>query len=86
VPPPCQAVFWDIGRLGIGDEIEIVIGANTYKYAVSSNAPVHATDGDWDGIVSARAKETITLITCGGDFNPTTREYSHRQVVVATRV
>jgi LPXTG-site transpeptidase (sortase) family protein len=86
VPPPCQAVFWDIGKVGIGDEIEVVIGPDTFKYRVTSNAPVHAENGDWDSIVSARAQETITLITCGGDFNPTTREYSHRQVVVATRV
>lgn len=86
VPPPCQAVFWDIGKLQIGDEIEVVIGGTSYKYRVSSNAPVHAVTGDWDSIVSARAQESITLITCGGDFNPTTREYSHRQVVVALRV
>lgn len=86
VPPPCQAVFWDIGKLAIGDEIEVVIGANTFRYRVSSNAPVNAETGDWDSIVSARAQETITLITCGGDFNPTTREYTHRQVVVATRI
>lgn len=86
VPAPCQAVFWDIGKLAIGDTIEVVIGTNTYRYSVTSNQPVHAENGDWDGIVSARAQETITLITCGGDFNPQTREYTHRQVVVAVRV
>jgi len=86
VPPPCEAVFWDIGKLAIGDEIQVVLGSNTFRYRVSSNAPVNAETGDWDSIVSARAQESITLITCGGDFNPTTREYSHRQVVVATRI
>jgi LPXTG-site transpeptidase (sortase) family protein len=86
VPPPCEAVFWDVGKLAIGDEIQVVVGSNTFRYRVSSNAPVNAETGDWDSIVSARAQETITLITCGGDFNPTTREYSHRQVVVATRI
>jgi len=86
VPPPCQAVFWDIGKMSIGDEIEVVIGGSSYKYRVTSNQPVHAENGDWDSIVSARAQETITLITCGGDFNPQTREYTHRQVVVAVRV
>ena len=86
VPPPCQAVFWDIGKLAIGDEIEVVVGPNTFRYRVSSNAPVHAETGDWESIVTARAQEQITLITCGGDFNPTTRDYSHRQVVVALRI
>ena len=86
VPPPCEAVFWDIGKLSIGDEIQVVIGENTFRYSVTSNAPVHAETGDWESIVTARSQESITLITCGGDFNPTTREYSHRQVVVALRV
>jgi LPXTG-site transpeptidase (sortase) family protein len=86
IPPPCEAVFWDIGKLTVGDEIDVVVGGNTFKYRVASNAPVHAETGDWESIVAARAQESITLITCGGDFNPTTREYSHRQVVVALRV
>lgn len=86
VPPPCEAVFWDISKLQVGDEVSVVIGDNTYRYRVTSNAPVNAETGDWDSIVSARAQETITLITCGGDFNNTTREYTHRQVVVATRI
>jgi LPXTG-site transpeptidase (sortase) family protein len=86
VPPPCEAVFWDINKLQIGDEVQVVIGSNTYRYRVTSNAPVNAETGDWDSIVAARQQETITLITCGGDFNPATREYDHRQVVVATRI
>lgn len=86
VQPPCEAVFWDIGKLVVGDVVEVVVGGTTYSYSVTSNAPVSAVSGDWDSIVSARAQETITLITCGGDFNPTTREYTHRQVVVAVRI
>lgn len=86
VQPPCEAVFWDIGKLVVGDVIEVVVGGTTHRYSVTSNAPVHATNGDWDSIVSARAQESITLITCGGDFNPQTREYTHRQVVVAVRI
>lgn len=86
VQPPCEAVFWDIGKLEVGDVVEVLVSGTTHRYSVTSNAPVHAVNGDWDSIVSARAQETITLITCGGDFNPTTREYTHRQVVVAVRI
>jgi LPXTG-site transpeptidase (sortase) family protein len=86
VPPPCQAVFWDISNLRVGDEIEVHLGGTVHKYKVTSNQPVNANNGPWDQIVSAAAQESITLITCGGDFNRETREYTNRQVVVAVRV
>src|SRR3954470_4710976 len=60
VPPPCQAVLWDLNRLRVGDEIEIKLSGVSYKYAVSSNQPVSASSGPWDTIVSATEKETIT--------------------------
>ena len=86
VRPPCQAVFWDIGNLRVGDQIEVSVGGQSFKYSVTSNQPVPAATADWDRIVSSTAQETITLITCGGDFNPVTREYSNRQVVTGVRI
>ena len=86
VPPPCQAVFWDINGLRNGDEIEIHLGGTVNRYRVSSNQPINANSGPWDQIVSSTAQESITLITCGGDFNRETREYNNRQVVTAVRI
>jgi LPXTG-site transpeptidase (sortase) family protein len=86
VPPPCTAVFWDISQMRIGDEIELKVSGVSHKYRVVSNEPVSASTGPWDQIVSATAQESITLITCGGDFNRVTREYNNRQVLVAVRV
>jgi len=86
VPPPCQAVFWDINGLRIGDEIEVHLSGTVHKYRVTSNQPIHASTGPWDQIVSSTAQESITLITCGGDFNRETREYNNRQVVTAVRI
>jgi LPXTG-site transpeptidase (sortase) family protein len=86
VPPPCTAVFWDISQMRIGDEIEVKVAGVVHKYRVTSNQPVSASEGPWDQIVSATAQESITLITCGGDFNRVTREYNNRQVLVAVRV
>jgi len=83
VPPPCQAVLWDLNNLRVGDEIQMVVGGQTLTYAVKSNQPVSATSGPWDQIVSSTQTPTITIITCGGDFNRETREYTNRQVVVA---
>jgi hypothetical protein len=86
VPPPCQAVFWDINSLRIGDEVELHVAGAVNKYRVTSNQPVNAANGPWDQIVSSTAEESITLITCGGDFNRETREYNNRQVVTAVRI
>ena len=85
VKPPCQAVLWDLNGLKVGDEIEIRVSGQSFKYRVMSNQPVPAATGPWDQIVAATAEESLTVITCGGDFNRETREYSNRQVVVAAR-
>ena len=85
IPPPCQAVLWDLNRLRLGDEIQVLLGGQRYKYRVTSNQPVSAENGPWDKIVTATAEETLTVITCGGDFNRETRSYSNRQVVTAVR-
>lgn len=83
VPPPCQAVLWDLNDLSLGDELHVVMDGTLYKYAVTSNEPVHALNGPWDQIVTSTAFPTLTIITCGGDFNRETGEYDHRQVVKA---
>jgi LPXTG-site transpeptidase (sortase) family protein len=85
-PPPCRAVLWDLNDLNLGDEIEVHVGGVVYKYAVTSNEPVNATSGPWEKIVTSTAEESITIITCGGDFNRETREYTNRQVVTAVRI
>jgi LPXTG-site transpeptidase (sortase) family protein len=88
VPPPCEAVLWDLNLLEIGDIIEIHANGDVYQYEVKTNEPVPASlgDGTWDRIVSSTEEETLTIITCGGDFNRETREYNNRQVVTATRI
>jgi hypothetical protein len=88
VPPPCTAVLWDLNDIRVGDEIEVHVDGKVFTYKVTSNQPVSASanDGTWDRIVTSTAKESLTIITCGGDFNRATREYTNRQVVTAERV
>lgn len=86
VPPPCQAVFWDISSLRAGDEIQIHIDGVIYSYAVTSRQIIGGERSSiWNDIVAAKEQETITLITCQGDFNRDTGEYDDRLVVVAVR-
>ena len=84
VPPPCEAVLWDLNNLNLGDEIHIIVDGTLFKYAVTSNEPVDAASGPWDQIVSSTVEPTMTIITCGGDFNRETGEYDKRQVVKAS--
>jgi len=85
VQPPCEAVLWDLNKLVVGDEITIRIAGVSYRYGVTSNEAVDET-ADWAPIFASTAQESITVVTCGGDFNPQTHNYDKRQVVVAARL
>jgi LPXTG-site transpeptidase (sortase) family protein len=84
-PPPCAAVLWNLSKVAIGDEVTVQLSGTVYTYRVTSATSVLAT-ADWQPIVAATAKETITIITCGGSFNARTGNYESRQVVKAERV
>lgn len=84
VPPPCQAVFWDVPKMRVGDEIEVNLSGQVLRYRVTANQSFKVADAPWDQIVTATAKETITLITCIGTFSA--GEYDSRQVVTAERI
>src|SRR5690349_14192952 len=84
-PPPCAAVLWNLSKVNNGDEIDVQVSGTMYTYKVTSVSSVSEHD-DFQPIVAATAKETITIITCGGSFNPRTHTYDSRQVVKAERV
>jgi LPXTG-site transpeptidase (sortase) family protein len=81
------AVFWNLRRLEFGDEVKIALAdGTTYTYKVVSSAVYRPETAPINEIVGPTEREVITLITCGGTFNPTTREYDQRLVVRAERV
>lgn len=82
--PPCEAVLWDMPKLKPGDEIQVRVAGQTYKYEVRTNESLNAATAPWDQIVAATAQESITLITCIGEFKA--GEYNKRQVLTAVRV
>jgi LPXTG-site transpeptidase (sortase) family protein len=84
VPAPCQAVFWDLRNLKSGDELELHLSGQVLRYKVTGNQHFPTGDAPWDQIVSATAKETITVITCTGSF--INGEYNSRQVLTAERI
>jgi LPXTG-site transpeptidase (sortase) family protein len=86
VQPPCQAVLWDLSEMRVGDEVEIRYGGQSIKYRVTANPSIKTGEADWTKIVTSTAEESLTVITCGGDFNRVTREYGSRQVLTAVRI
>ncbi len=81
------AVFWNIKDLEPGDLVQVRLqDGTTYKYAVISKRQYDAESAPVEQIVGATPSEMVTLITCGGTFNPSTHQYDKRLVVRAERM
>ena len=83
------AVFWDVPNMAPGDVIR-VIGENgeEFEYAVEwveqfDVATELTPEVIQKDIVGNTGQESLTLITCGGDFDPATGEYLKRWVLRA---
>lgn len=82
-----QAVFSQLKLLSAGDIIEVDYGGQTYRYQVTWREQFGASGTSWGSVWSSDLSvDSITLYTCGGDFDFTTRSYSDRIVVRAERV
>jgi sortase (surface protein transpeptidase) len=88
---PGPAVFWGVRDLPAGDIVRVVgEDGKNYEYAVQWTQAFSAAELTPDviqnDIVGDTGEESLTLITCGGDFDPATGEYLQRWVVRATKV
>lgn len=80
------AVFWRLGELAQGERVELDDGSGSaLVYEVQSTSSV-----DWDRplseILTSDAGSSLTLFTCGGEFDEARGEYEQRVVVWATLV
>lgn len=79
------AVFWRLHELEVGDTVEIRLGdGTTATYKIEFNKTIEAAAADWTPIVEATADESVTLITCGGEFSA--GHYTNRQIIWGRRV
>lgn len=84
---PGGAVFWNLKDLEQGDTVEVHLEDGTvYQYQVTVLRVIDPNTTDVGEIVGPTEDEVITLITCGGTFNPETRHYNMRVVVRAERI
>lgn len=80
-------MFFLLGLLSPGDVIEVDYNGETLRYAVSWRRQISAADGDWAAIWSDDvATDSITLVTCAGQFDSQTRKYLDRVVIRAERI
>lgn len=79
------AVFWDLGKLAEDDEIEVVLQDGTVlTYGVTASASYPVAELNMREILAPTAQESVTLITCTGQF--TAGSYTNRLVVRAVLV
>jgi LPXTG-site transpeptidase (sortase) family protein len=84
--PNLQGVFWHLSELRPGDEVQLVMEDNTVvKYVVETVAEYDEATAPVQDIVGPTSKESITLITCSGSFDPSSLHYNRRLVVRGTR-
>lgn len=81
------AVFWRLNELKPGDAIQIRYADGvSVRYTVTTLDTVHAATASVEEIVGPTATDTLTLITCAGNFNRLTGDYDDRLVVRAEKV
>ena len=80
-------IFINLDQMSPGDIIEIDYLGETLRYAVDWRQEVDAASGNWSEIFSGNVeRDSITLVTCSGTFDITSRSYLQRTVVRAVRV
>jgi LPXTG-site transpeptidase (sortase) family protein len=79
------AVFWELEDLERGDIIEVeLLDGSLVRYAVTAGHTYPVADLDMREILARTEEETLTLITCAGDFED--HDYTDRHVVRAVRI
>lgn len=76
-------VFRNLYLIDFGDEITTQTADASFRYVVRDIELVPPSAVE---VMSPTPDATLTLITCGGEFNPRTRQFSHRLVVTAKLV
>jgi LPXTG-site transpeptidase (sortase) family protein len=81
------AVFYRLRELRPGDQV-VLVGEDGRRllYRVSTVTLAEDVPQAVADAVRATSGETVTLITCSGSFDPTTRQYDRRLVVKAERL
>ena len=81
------AVFYSLRDAQPGSEVHLaLVDGSIANYRVLNVVMYDESTAPVLEIVGPTERETLTLITCGGSFDPASREYDKRVVLRAERV
>lgn len=79
------AVFWRLGELMVGDQIEVEMpGQRWLTFVVDRVAVYPYNDAPLNEIFGPADEPHLNLITCSGTFDRSSHNYDRRRVVYAT--
>ncbi|PIS21810.1 hypothetical protein COT51_00810, partial [candidate division WWE3 bacterium CG08_land_8_20_14_0_20_41_15] len=81
------AVFYQLKNITDSDIIEVTANEISVSYKVTEKKEVLESDSTaLKSIFKDYEKDTLTLITCGGVWNPDLHKYDKRIIVLAERI
>jgi LPXTG-site transpeptidase (sortase) family protein len=72
-------VFAELHQLAVGDAVQLYTPIDRSEWIVQEVRVVPASDTSF---IQPAAESRLTLYTCAGTYDPRTRDYTHRLVVV----
>lgn len=86
-PSGAPAVFWDIKKMPLGEEIEVTDeNGEKYTFIVKAIENYPWDDFPLQEVFADATGKKLNLITCDGTFDRSSRNYSERTVVYAQMV
>jgi len=79
------AVFWNLHNVKPGDRVIVSAGGADFYYSVISEEYETKADA-LHAVVDPVDREVVTLMTCAGNYIPSTGDYTHRWIVRAERI
>lgn len=76
-------VFRDLYRVALGDEVAVFTEDSRFRYLVEE---IKLVEPDDVSVMAPSDDARLTLVTCGGTFDPRTTTFSERLIVVAKLV
>ncbi len=83
---PRGAAFFRLRQLNAGSRVTFTDGATEVVYQVAEKYRFRDNDPAAVRVLQPSNDSRLTLITCGGLFDRTTRSYDQRDVIIALRV
>jgi LPXTG-site transpeptidase (sortase) family protein len=82
-----EGVFFALDKVEVGDLIEVTAENGTvYTYEVKTVQLLPTDPASLQSVTAETGTESLTLITCGGEWDAGSQSYLHRTVVQAERV